>query len=85
VKIQTTEAFERALRALSEPELDIVASALKKLPGAFGRPHAHAGLRKLRGQVYELRAGLDHASYSEKSATASSSFCSATTTRSAVS
>jgi hypothetical protein len=59
MKIEATEAFERALRALSQPDFDVVASALRKLPDAFGRPHTHSGMRKLRGQVYELRAGLD--------------------------
>lgn len=59
MKVETTETFERALRALSVREFEIVASALRKLSDVFGRPHAHSGLRKLRGQVYELRAGLD--------------------------
>jgi len=59
LKIETTEAFERALRALSESEFDVVASALGKLPNAFGHPHARSGVRKLRGQIYEMRAGLD--------------------------
>jgi mRNA-degrading endonuclease RelE of RelBE toxin-antitoxin system len=59
VKIETTEAFERALRALSQPDFEVVASALRKLPDAFGRPHARSGVRKLRGRLYEVRAGLD--------------------------
>jgi hypothetical protein len=59
VKVETTEAFDRALRALSLADFDVVASALRKLPNAFGRPHAHSGVRKLRGHLYEVRAGLD--------------------------
>jgi len=52
VKVETTEAFDRALRALSLADFDVVASALRKLPNAFGRPHAHSGVRKLRGQMF---------------------------------
>jgi hypothetical protein len=59
VKIETTGAFERVLRAVSESDFDVVASALRKLPDAFGHPHSRSGVRKLRGQIYEMRAGLD--------------------------
>jgi mRNA-degrading endonuclease RelE of RelBE toxin-antitoxin system len=58
VKLETTEAFERALRKLSPSEFEIVSNALRKLPDAFGKPHLHQGLRKLRPQLYEFRAGL---------------------------
>jgi hypothetical protein len=58
VKIEATEAFERALQALSGSDFDVVAPALRKLPRAFGNPDARSGVRKLRGQIYEMRAGL---------------------------
>ena len=32
--------------------------ALCELPEAFGRPHAHAGIRKLGDKLFECHAGL---------------------------
>jgi len=58
LKVETTAPFRRALKSLSEPDFGLVSKALLKLPETFGHPHAHVGLRKLRGAFYELRAGL---------------------------
>lgn len=59
MRIETTAPFRRAFAGLPKTDFDLVSKALAKLPDTFGRPHVHAGLRKLRGGFYELRAGLN--------------------------
>ncbi len=50
-----------ALRRLATAERREIGSAIAAAQAAFGSPHTHsgAGVRKLRGRWYEMRAGLD--------------------------
>ena len=59
-RILTTPAFERSLRKYSDAEIESIRGSIGHLPDAFGNPHRHAGvgIRKLRKNVYEVRAGL---------------------------
>jgi mRNA-degrading endonuclease RelE of RelBE toxin-antitoxin system len=59
-QILTTSAFDHSLRKFSDTEIESIREAIGRLPDVFGNPHHHAGLgmRKLRKNVYELRAGL---------------------------
>jgi hypothetical protein len=52
-------SFERAFRRLTRAQQAAVNAVLRRLPGAFGHPHRHAGLG-LRpfGRYFECRAGL---------------------------
>ena len=52
-------SFARAFRRLTPTQQAAVNEVLGQLPGAFGRPHRHAGLG-LRpfGRYFECRAGL---------------------------
>ena len=49
-----------ALAKLAPEQQAEVLAALRQLPTAFGRPHAHAGLgvRQLRRGIFEARVGL---------------------------
>ncbi len=53
-------AVQKQLRALPDPEKVAGVLALLELGAAFGNPHIHSGLgiRKLKGNVFECRAGL---------------------------
>lgn len=52
--------FFAALKNLSEEDVTRAEEALRVLPDCFGQPHIHAGIsiRRLRGNVFECRAGL---------------------------
>lgn len=58
--IDLTPRFRREAEKFSPEERAQVQSALNRLSEAFGNPHAHAGLgiRKLRRNLFECRAGL---------------------------
>jgi hypothetical protein len=58
VKIETTRQYDRAFDRLTIAVQDEVLEAIPSLAAAFGKPHAHLGLRKLGGRVYEFRVGL---------------------------
>ena len=53
-------AAKSKLRTLPEAEAAGVWQAMQQVPGAFGRPHVHAGLglRQLRPGLWEGRSGL---------------------------
>ena len=55
-----TPAIQKRLLALPDPQKVGAVLALLELGAAFGNPHVHSGLgiRKLRGNTYECRAGL---------------------------
>jgi len=59
LRLESTAAFDRALRRLAEKDLARIADALDHIVRAFGNPHEHHGLRKLRGRIYEFRVGID--------------------------
>ena len=59
-EIETKGRFRRRIRNLPEVQQREVARALDALPTAFGQPHRHTGLgiRRLRRNFFECRAGL---------------------------
>jgi len=58
VKIETTRQYDRGLAALPAALQEQVIEAIPDLVEAFGKPHAHRGLRKLGCRLYEFRVGL---------------------------
>ena len=58
MKIETTRQYDRVFDRLPEAVQEVVLKAIPLLVAAFGKPHAHLGLRKLGGRVYEFRVGL---------------------------
>ena len=58
MRIETTRQFDRSFDSLPPKVQDLVADAIPFLAEAFGKPHAHLGLRKLAGRLYEYRVGL---------------------------
>jgi len=58
VKIETTRQYDRGFESLPSSLQEQVIEAIPDLVAAFGKPHAHRGLRKLGGRLYEFRIGL---------------------------
>ena len=60
IAVDLTPRFRREAGKFSPEEPAEIQGALNKLPEAFGQVHAHAGLgiRKLRRNLFECRAGL---------------------------
>lgn len=60
MRIELHPRFRRGVRKLSVTERDQVAESLCALRDGFGYPHMHAGLgiRRLRKDLFECRAGL---------------------------
>ena len=58
MKIETTRRYDRGFESLPPTAQAQVIDAIPSLVEAFGQPHAHRGLRKLRGRLYEFRVGL---------------------------
>lgn len=59
--LELTESFRNSVRALPRETRREIGLALQDLERDFGRPHAHSGLgvRKLTGNFFEIRVGLD--------------------------
>ena len=59
--IETKSRFRRKMRAVPEARRHEVAQALDAVRDAFGHPHRHTGLgiRRLRRNFFECRAGRD--------------------------
>lgn len=59
-EIETKGRFRRSIRNLPAAQQREVARALDALPTIFGQPHRHTGLgiRRLRRNFFECRAGL---------------------------
>lgn len=59
ISIELTRRFKKIVRE-SGRETEVSAT-LSLVHDGFGNPHAHAGIsiRKLGGQIYECRTGLD--------------------------
>ena len=55
-----TPSVQKRLLALPDKDKVSAVLALLELGAAFGAPHVHSGLgiRKLKGKVFECRAGL---------------------------
>ena len=58
MKIETTRRYDRKFESLPPSIQNQVLEAIPSLVASFGRPHAHLGLRKLAGRLYEFRVGL---------------------------
>lgn len=58
MKIETTRRYDRKFESLPPLIQNQVLDAIPSLAEAFGKPHAHLGLRKLGGHLYEFRVGL---------------------------
>ncbi|HUI05437.1 MAG TPA: hypothetical protein VL486_00370 [Verrucomicrobiae bacterium] len=58
MKIETTRRYDRKFASLPASIQSQVLEAIASLVAAFGSPHAHLGLRKLAGRLYEFRVGL---------------------------
>ena len=60
-EIETKGRFRRKIRNLPEAQRREVAPALDAMRNAFGLPHRHTGLgiRRLRRNFFECRAGRD--------------------------
>lgn len=56
-----TDGFRAQVKTLGKPERVAVGTAINELQDAFGTPHLHRGLgvRKLVGDYFEVRVGLD--------------------------
>lgn len=59
LRVAADKNIRVALAKLAPERQADVLAALRELPSAFGRPHAHAGigLRQLRRGIYEARSG----------------------------
>ena len=60
LRVAADKSIRAALAKLAPDRQADVLAALRELPSAFGRPHAHAGirLRQLRRGIFEARSGL---------------------------
>jgi len=56
-----TDRFRAQVKALGKPQRVAIGAAINELQDAFGTPHLHRGLgvRKLVGDYFETRVGLD--------------------------
>jgi hypothetical protein len=60
MRIELHSRFRQRVEKLSVAERDLIAETLVTLREGFGRPHLHSGLgiRRLRKDLFECRAGL---------------------------
>ncbi len=60
LEINFTTRFLRAAKKLSKSDLAKVQDTIDATAAAWGHPHAHAGvgIRRLRANAFECRAGL---------------------------
>jgi hypothetical protein len=60
LRVAAEKSVSLALAGLRPDEQAETLAVLRRLPEAFGRPHAHAGLglRQWRRGIYEARIGL---------------------------
>ena len=59
--LELSEEFRDQVRAYPKDTRRKIGEALRQLETDFGHPHRHRGLgiRKLTGQYFEIRVGLD--------------------------
>jgi len=59
--LELSESFRRRTRAYPKETRRKIGAALQQLEQDFGDPHAHRGLgiRRLTGNFFEIRVGLD--------------------------
>ena len=60
MRIDLHPRFRKRVGKLSDDERGQIAESLRTLADGFGRPHLHAGIgiRRLRRDLFECRAGL---------------------------
>jgi len=60
VRIDLHPRLRKRLKKLPATEREQIAESLRALADGFGRPHLHAGIgiRRLRKDLFECRAGL---------------------------
>jgi len=58
MRIETTRQYDRSFSSLPATVQNQIEDAIPSLAEAFGKPHAHLGLRKLGKRLYESRVGL---------------------------
>lgn len=61
MKIDFSPLFRRTARRYHGADLDQIQDVLNAIQNGFGKPHTHAGLgiRKMRDNWFECRAGLE--------------------------
>jgi hypothetical protein len=60
LRVELTPELKRALRALPQAQRKRIGDVITAVRDGFGAPHLHSGLgiRRLRGSLFECRAGL---------------------------
>jgi mRNA-degrading endonuclease RelE of RelBE toxin-antitoxin system len=60
LRVELTPELKKALRALPQPQRKRIGDVITAVRDGFGAPHHHSGLgiRRLRGSLFECRAGL---------------------------
>lgn len=59
--LELSESFRVRVRTYPKPTRQKIGAALQQVEQDFGHPHAHRGLgiRRLTGNFFEIRVGLD--------------------------
>jgi mRNA-degrading endonuclease RelE of RelBE toxin-antitoxin system len=60
VELRLSPRIRKRVAKLGAADRELIADALRALADGFGAPHRHGGLgvRRLRGNLFECRAGL---------------------------
>jgi mRNA-degrading endonuclease RelE of RelBE toxin-antitoxin system len=58
MRIETTRQYSRSFDSLPSAIQNQIEDAIPAMAEAFGKPHAHLGLRNLGTRLYEFRVGL---------------------------
>ena len=60
LRVELSPDFRKAIRALPKSQRRQIGQVLNSIQNGFGKPHLHSGLgiRRLRGNYFECRAGL---------------------------
>ena len=60
LRIELSPEFRNAIRKLTKSKRRQIGQVLNSIQDGFGKPHLHSGLgvRRLRGNYFECRAGL---------------------------
>lgn len=61
LSIELSSRFRAQLCDLTDDRIELVSQAVAQLADALGKPHLHGGLgiRRLKGNYFEFRAGRD--------------------------
>lgn len=60
LRLELSPDFRKAVRAFAKPRRREIGRAIEAVRDGFGKPHIHGGIgiRRLRGDFFECRAGL---------------------------